>query len=241
MYHDPAVDPELVQMIGSTAGLSFDNERLHAELRKRIEDVEESRARIVAAEDDVRKRVGRDLHDGAQQRLVSLGLALRIIEDRANDNLDEETAQLLAEARSEAASAIDELRELSQGLYPTLLTDVGLEAAVRRLGDRAPMVVSISAPNRRFAADVEACAYFVTAEALTNAIKHSEAGQIQIEISESAGALSVQVRDDGVGGASLNGGSGIRGLADRVDAAGGTIDLSSDVNGTTITAVIPCE
>jgi signal transduction histidine kinase len=239
--HDPAVDRELVQMVGSAAALAFQNEQLHTELLARLAEVRESRARIVAAGDQARRRVERDVHDGAQQRLVSLGVALRVIEDRAGDGLDTNTRTLLAAAREEAAAAVDELRDLTQGLHPVLLSDAGLGAAIRRLADRAPMVVDVDVPDVRLPMDIEVCAYFVVAEALTNAAKHADADAVEIRVAVEDDVVAVRVQDDGVGGASTNGGSGLRGLRDRVEAIGGTLTVADgSPRGTRLEASIPC-
>lgn len=241
VVHDPAVDKELVEMIGSAAALAFQNEQLHSELLARLAEVQDSRARLVAAADDARRRVERDVHDGAQQRLVSLGMVLRLVEDRAGPRMDPQTLALLREARQEAATAVEELRDLTHGLYPALLTDAGLDAAVRRLADNAPMVVTVAVPSRRFAAEVEGCAYFVIAEALANATKHAEAADVQVHARVVDDEIALVVSDDGRGGATLNAGSGLRGLEDRVGAMGGRLSITSESGGgTKVEAWIPC-
>jgi signal transduction histidine kinase len=237
--HDPMLDDEIVQMVGSAAALTFQNEQLHAELRARVQEVEESRARIVTAADDARRQVERDVHDGAQQRIVSLGMALRVIEDRLRDGPDDVVRELLATARKEAAAAITDIRNLAHGLHPVLLTDGGLAPAVQRLADHSPLVVTVDIPEQRHPAGVEECAYYVIAEGLANAIKHADATEVEIRAVADGGHLVVTVVDNGTGGASLDAGSGIQGLRDRVDAVGGWLSIKDD-NGTRLEARISC-
>jgi signal transduction histidine kinase len=194
-------------------------------------------ARIVDAADDVRRRLERDLHDGAQQRLATVMLALGL----AGRTLTGDAAGLVAEARSELNRALAELRELARGIYPVLLTDAGLGAALASLADRCPVPAVISAvPEGRLSGAVERTCYFVVFEALKNVATHSRASRAEVVVREQGGRLSVQVSDDGVGGADP-GGPGLRGLADRVAAHGGRLRVRSKRGGgTRVMADLPC-
>jgi signal transduction histidine kinase len=238
---DPALgeEPRLVDSVGAAAALALDNERLEAELRARLEELRASRARIVEAGDTERRRLERDLHDGAQQRLVALALTLRLGRDRA---ADAEQRQLLDKALEELHTATRELRELARGIHPAILTDRGLAAAIDAVAGRAPVDVDlVGVPAERLPPPVEAAAYFVVAEALTNVARYADARQARVSVSERAGTLTVEVADDGRGGADLKGGSGLRGLADRVAALDGRLEVESPAGeGTTVRATIPC-
>jgi PAS domain S-box-containing protein len=198
--------------------------RLNAELHARLEELAASRARIVTAGDVARRRLERNLHDGAQQRLVTLSLSLRV----ARTKLDSDPAAAraaLAEATDELAFALDELRELARGLHPAILSERGLRAAVETLAGRVPVPVEIvDIPEERLPEPVEAAAYYLIAEALTNVTKYAQASTVRVHVVESDGSVLVEVSDDGVGGADPAGGSGLRGLADRVEALGGSLD-----------------
>ena len=174
LIHDPALmeQPELLGSVSAATRLALDNERLQAEVRAQLEDVRASRARIVAAGDAERRRVERDLHDGAQQRLVTLALALQLAQSQAGRS-DPALPATLDRATTELELALGELRELARGLHPTVLVEDGLAAAVESLADRSPVPVSVSAPDTRFAPELEATAYFVVAEALTNVAKYA--------------------------------------------------------------------
>ena len=213
--------------------------RLNAELRARLDDLAASRARIVTAGDVERRRLERNLHDGAQQRLVALSLALRL----ALARLDSDPAgarAMLTGAGDELALALDELRELARGLHPAVLTDRGLSAAVEALAARSPVPVEIEAiPQERLPAPVEAAAYYLIAEALANVTKYARASTVRVRVADADGRIVVEVSDDGVGGADPAGGSGLRGLADRVEALGGELEVSSPAGGgTTLRAVL---
>jgi len=213
---------------------------LSAELHDRLEDLAASRARIVTAGDVERRRLERNLHDGAQQRLVTLALSLRL----ALAKLDSDpilARDRLAAAAEELTLALQELRELARGLHPAVLTDHGLRAAVEMLADRAPFPVEIDeTPEERLPEPVEAAAYFLIAEALTNVAKYAHASVARISVSAGEGSVVVEVSDDGVGGADPSSGSGLRGLADRVEALGGSLEVSSpDGAGTALRAEIP--
>jgi signal transduction histidine kinase len=238
--HDPALDarPNLLTSVISAAGLAIEVERLRVEVRRRLAEVEESRARIVAVGDEQRRRLERDLHDGAQQRLVSLGLSLRDIQSRLPAG--SEAAGELDATVGELADAIGELRELARGVRPAGLDD-GLAAALRELAARSSLRTRVDATNERFDASIETTAYFVCSEALANTIKHARATQVSVSAARRNGSLKVSVCDDGIGGASLAGGSGLLGLSDRVAALGGTISIeSAPGQGTTVTAELPC-
>ena len=214
--------------------------RLNAELCARLEELAASRARIVTAGDVERRRLERNLHDGAQQRLVALSLSLRI----ALAKLDADPAgarAVLADAGDELALALAELRELARGLHPAVLSDRGLRAAVEMLAGRAPVPVEIAdIPDERLPAPVEAAAYYLIAEALTNVAKYADASTARIRVAARAGSVFVEVSDDGVGGADATAGSGLRGLADRVEALGGSLEVVSPAGaGTALLAEIP--
>ncbi|MEV4056399.1 sensor histidine kinase [Amycolatopsis sp. NPDC049688] len=232
-------DSRSIDALSAAAGLVLDNQRLTAELEQRLAEVRASRARLVAAGDEERRRLERDLHDGAQQRLVSVVLLLRMA-GRSGDGLPPEIRALLAGAVDELQTAITELRELARGIRPAILTEAGLVAAVRSLADRIPMEVALAVGTvPRLDAAVEATAYFVTSEALTNALKHARTERADVRIAVTGTELRVEVRDAGVGGADPEGGSGLTGLRDRVQALGGDLCVTSTPGGTTVTAVIP--
>jgi len=214
--------------------------RLNAELHARLEELAASRARIVTAGDVERRRLERNLHDGAQQRLVALALSLRMAMGKLD--ADPATARaILTEAGNELGLALDELRELARGLHPAVLTDRGLGAAVEMLADRAPLPVEIAdLPGERLPEPVEAAAYYLIAEAMTNVAKYAQASAVRVAVTARDGSLVVEVSDDGIGGADAAAGSGLRGLADRVEALGGTLTVSSPAAaGTTLRAEIP--
>ena len=208
--------------------------------RKRVDDdLRASRARLVRAEETARRALERNLHDGAQQRLVALSVALRLVETRIDSDPDA-AGKLLAGAQTELGHALEELRELARGIHPAVLTDRGLRAALETLAARAPFAVELAAPEERLSTDVEAAAYYVVAEALTNVAKYAHATSAQVTVRRDDGALTVTVTDDGVGGADPGKGSGLRGLADRVAVLDGTLAVDSPPNGgTTIRAELP--
>ncbi|QKV75710.1 sensor histidine kinase [Amycolatopsis sp. Hca4] len=233
-------DSRSIDALNAAAGLVLDNQRLTAELEQRLAEVRASRARLVAAGDEERRRLERDLHDGAQQRLVSVVLLLRMAGRRPGAELPPELRALLTGAVDELQTAITELRELARGIRPAILTEAGLVAAVRSLSDRIPMEVALTVGTvPRLDAAVEATAYFVTSEALTNALKHARTDHADVRIEVVGAELRVEVGDTGVGGADTDGGTGLAGLRDRVQALGGELDVASGAGGTTVTAVIP--
>lgn len=214
--------------------------RREAVERARAREIHDSRARIVAAADTERRRLGRDLHDGAQQRLVRVLLALRMAAAQCDADADADARALLEQAATETEGAISELRDLVNGVHPAILTTRGLGAAVESLALRLPLPATVRVTERRFDARLEAAAYFVVAEALTNVVKHADAEEVSVRVDERGGGLCIEVRDDGRGGADPGAGGGLRGLADRVAAFDGTLDVRSDPGGgTRLRAAIP--
>jgi signal transduction histidine kinase len=243
LIHDPTLLDRraLLHSAAAAARLALENERLHAELRAQLTELRASSARIVSAGDDERRRLERNLHDGAQQRLLSLGLALQLARARLGPDSDG-AADLLAEADAELRAALDELRDLAQGLHPALLTERGLGPALRSLAERSPVAVSIArVPSERLPAPTEAASYFLVSEALTNVAKYARASRVSVNVARVDSRLLIDVDDDGVGGADPARGSGLRGLADRVHALDGRLDLeSAPGHGTHVHAEIPC-
>jgi signal transduction histidine kinase len=242
IVHDRSVceDEELIRSVAVTAGLSIQNERLQAQLRARVEELRNSRARIVEAGTAERRRLERNLHDGAQQRLVALSLTLRLAQGRLHKDPDG-TEKLLSSAQEELGRALEELRELARGIHPAVLSDRGLRAALETLAGRSPVPVTLDGtPPDRLPAPVEAAAYFVVAEALTNVVKYAHASEARVTVSRRNGHAIVEVADDGVGGADPGRGSGLSGLADRIAALDGTLVLTSPAGaGTLLRAEIP--
>ncbi len=243
ILHDPALleDPGLVASVATAVRLTVENDRLQDEVRAQLAEVRASRARIVEATDAERRRIERNIHDGAQQRLVALSLALGRARNQIGPESDPALGTTLAEASEEVRSALAELRELAHGIHPAVLTQAGLEPAIRSLVDRAlmPTELRVDLPARLPDA-IEAAAYFVASEALTNAGKHAHAGSACVALAVIDGILVVEVSDDGCGGADPARGSGMRGLSDRVEAIGGTLEARSPAGGgTTIRASLP--
>ena len=225
----------LLEAAGSAASLAFQNAPLQAKLRAQLAELRASRARIVAAGDAERKRLERDLHDGAQQRLLAAELALQLLAD------DRGNGALLAEAQAELQAPLSELRELARGIHPAILSAGGLPSAVRSLADRAVLPVSLDVAEGRHPEPVESAAYFVVSEALANIAKHAHARSASVSVQRDNGRLIIQVRDDGRGGADDRSGTGLRGLADRVAALNGRLTVTSAPGaGTTVRAEIPC-
>jgi signal transduction histidine kinase len=237
--HDPALDdePQLVRAAGAAAALALQNQRLEADLRARIEELRTSRARLVEAGDTARRQIERDLHDGAQSRLVAVMLKLRLAQMKVEGS--PEAAELLDEAGTDLQASLEELRELARGIHPAILTDRGLAAALQALAERAPVPVSLSVDEVPRA--VEAAIYFVVSEGLANVAKYAGAASAAVTVRRGPSAVTVEIADDGVGGADMAAGSGLRGLADRVGALDGRIRLESPPGGGTILrAEIPC-
>ena len=226
----------LLEAAGSAARLALENARLQAELRAQLAELRASRARIVETADAERRRIERDLHDGAQQRLLALGLALQLLRDTSDDH------ELLTQAEAELQTALRELRDLARGIHPTILSEQGLGAAVRSLTDRASVPVRFEATDERYPASAETAVYFVVAEALTNIAKHAEARSAVVTLARRNGMLVVDISDDGRGGAVARAGGGLQGLADRVASAGGTLAVSSESGaGTALHVEVPCD
>ncbi len=243
LLHDPVLEhnAELVQSVCAAASLALENERLQAELRARLVELQASRARLVQATDAERRRIERDLHDGTQQRLVSIAMSLGLLETKLPAQAT--AAQpLVRETREALALTLAELRELTHGINPPLLTERGLPAALDELCRRAPLPTRLDLTlDRRLPDQVESAAYFVVSEALTNAAKHSHGSEIRVVAACAGQCLTVEIADDGIGGATAFGGSGLRGLADRVEALGGRLTVSSPPGrGTMLRAEIPC-
>jgi signal transduction histidine kinase len=243
MLHDAALDddPTLVRAVAATARMTIENERLQAEVRAQLEEVRASRARIVEFGDAERRRVERNLHDGAQQRLVSTLLALGIARSQVGATSEQEMAVALDEAAADLRLALVELRELARGIHPVILSEAGLGPALVSLAERSPIPVTVTAvPPERLPSRVEETAYYVASEALANAAKHAHATAVSISARWLEEVLLVEVDDDGVGGADPDG-SGLRGLADRAAALDGHLRVHSPHGkGTRITAELPC-
>ena len=232
---------EHVQAVGAAAALALENERLDAELRAKIDELRGSRERMLQIGLEERRRLERDLHDGAQQRLVSMALNIRLARAKLNeDPLAAE--QLLASAGDELESALEELRELARGIHPAVLTDRGLGTALQTLANRAPVPVELGElPDERLPEAVELAAYFVVAEALTNVAKYAEASHATVQVERHNGRVVVEVADDGIGGADPGRGTGLRGLADRLAVIEGRLEVESEQgHGTRVRARIPC-
>jgi signal transduction histidine kinase len=243
VLHNPATqrEPTLLSRVVEAGDLAIEIARLRVEVRRQLNEVRASRTRIVDATNEERRRIERDLHDGAQQRLVSIGLALRHAQHELACSSPAGAGRTLDGAVTEVELAIEELRELARGLPPAQL-DHGLRPALRELASRAPFPVEVHAAPERFAVGAEAAAYFIACEGLTNAIKHAGASKVVLEAGRQSGNLVVSVADDGIGGAAPTDGSGLSGLADRVIAQGGTLRIDSRRGaGTRLTAELPCE
>jgi signal transduction histidine kinase len=241
IVHDRAQDAGTVRAAGAATALLLENHRLDAELRARLVELQASRARLVEAADDERRRLERDLHDGAQSRLVALALNLRLARMKESDG--SETAALLDASIDELGVSLRELRDLARGIHPAVLSERGLEPAVRALAARAPVPVEVVGRTAgRLPAAVETAAYFVISEGLTNVSKYSHAERAMVRVERVDGRLVVEVSDDGIGGADAGDGSGLRGLSDRVAALSGTLEVSSPPGrGTRLRAHLPCQ
>ncbi|WP_067540682.1 sensor histidine kinase [Nocardia crassostreae] len=239
LVHDAATDdPGLLAAVRATAALALQHERLNIDLRDQLDEVRRSRERIVTAADTERRRIERNLHDGAQQRLVLAAILLR----RAHRAEDIETQRtLLTDSAVALGTAIAELRELAWGVYPPVLTERGLAAALQSLAERTPLPVRISGTlAERLPAAVEAAAYFLVAEAIANTIKHAGASEAEVRLEHDGESLRIAVADNGCGGATGTPGGGLDGLADRVTALGGSLTVASPAGGgTRLTATIP--
>jgi signal transduction histidine kinase len=205
------------------------------EIRRLERDLRRARVRALDAVDVERQRINRDLHDGAQQRLVALAMRLDVARQAGGGS-----SELLDEATAELRAAVAEVRDLARGLHPTILVEAGLGPAVEALAERATIPITVHAPTERFPAPVEAAAYFVVAEAIANTTKYAAASHVTVTVTTSVDGLRVAIRDDGKGGADPAGGSGLRGLTDRVAALGGRLRIDSPPGGgTTVQAELP--
>lgn len=237
----------VLEDLAAQAGLAMHNVLLTEELQQHARSLETqaielraSRERIVMAQDEQRRRIERDLHDGAQQRLIGLGLKLRMLQDSLNGASPVLTEQA-EQARSETTKALDELRDLARGLHPSVLTDEGLRSALEYLAERSPVRVTVACDDRRLSKTVEATVYFVVSEALANVSKYATASHVSVDVQVSDRSVNVEVRDDGIGGANTSNGTGLRGLADRVAALDGAFTVESPAGqGTLVRAEIPC-
>ncbi len=229
--------PRLVEAAGSAARLALENERLQVALRAQVAEVHASRARIIESADAARRRLERDIRHGAREQLLALRTGLH----QLTAHLDAEGRSLLTETQQELHLALAELRELALGIDPAILTDQGLDAAVRALAERAPVAVTVTGCGERLPAPVETAAYFLVSEALTNITKYAHATHAWVSLGRDNGHARIEVRDDGVGGANPTSGTGLRGLAERFNALDGKLSVDSPLGrGTTILAEIPC-
>ena len=243
LIHDPALqyNPGLVNSVCAAAGLTLDNERLQAELRARLVELQAPRARLVTAADEARRRIERDLHDGAQQQLVALRISLGLARQLVTNT--PEAADLLAQTEHQAAGALEELRELARGIYPPLLADLGLPAALEAQARKAALPVTIEAAGvGRYPREIEAAVYFCVLEALQNTAKYAHAAAARVTVGQDGHYLVFTVTDDGQGfdPATTPMGTGVQGISDRLSALGGTSDITSAPgHGTQITGRIP--
>jgi signal transduction histidine kinase len=242
LMHDPALleQPTLIEAACTAAALALQNERLTADLRARVIQLAESRRHVVQAAEAEWRRLERDLHDGVQQRLLSIPMALSVAESSLPPDAERARA-LIAEAKDTSLAVLDELRALSQGIHPTILTERGLDGAVRELALVAPVPVALTVDlPARLSAEIETTAYYVVAEALANVTKHADASRADVRIEQAGGRLVVEIADDGRGGADPDG-SGLRGLATRAEDNGGTLRVTSPLGGgTRVRAELPC-
>jgi signal transduction histidine kinase len=243
LIHDPALEdePELLEGVQAAAGIALENARLHAELRARLEELRGSRARIVEAAQHERQLLERNLHDGAQQRLIALSLDLSLLEGRTDG--DTEVKAGLDAARREIAASLVELREISSGLHPAVVSGHGLGVALEQLAARAPVPVTLTVDvEGRVPEPLEVAAYYVISESLVNVAKHAQASTARVDVRKERDELVLEVVDDGVGGADSERGTGLRGLADRVESLDGRLRVwTPRGGGTRVRAEIPCK
>jgi signal transduction histidine kinase len=236
-----AEEPELVEAVSAAAGIALENGRLEAELRARLRELQGSRSRVVEAQQNERRRLERNLHDGAQQRLVALALELGLLAEHADN--DPDTQDRLKHARSELAESLDELRDIARGLHPAVVSGHGLAVALESLAAATPFEVQLQTDGLpRLPEQLEVAAYYVVSESLTNAAKHAHADRVTVEAGITDDTLMVEIVDNGIGGADSERGTGLRGLADRIEALNGRLRVWSPVGkGTRVRAEIPCE
>jgi len=242
LLHDPALkdEPALLEAVTAAAGIAIDNGRLHAELSARLQELRGSRVRVIEAGQKERQRLERDLHDGAQQRLIALSLELSRLEGRLDG--DPDTSAGLDQARREISISLDELRAVARGIHPAVVSGHGLQVALEQLAARAPVPVRLNvAVEGRIPEHLEVATFYLVSESLTNIGKHAEATAATVDVGRVNGQLVVEIADDGVGGADTERGSGLRGLADRVEALEGRLRVwSPSGRGTRLRAEIPC-
>jgi signal transduction histidine kinase len=243
LVHDPALreEQELLDAVTAAAAIALRNGRLQAQLRATVVELHGSRARVLEAGRRERQRLERDLHDGAQQRLVALSLSLGMLQTRLDG--DAVAAGLLAAARTEITTSLSELRDLARGLHPAVVTAHGLAVALESLAARAPVPLrlTVDLADRHGDEAIEVAAYYVVCEGLTNIGKHAHAKSATVDVTEEDGTLIIEVADDGRGGADAERGSGLRGLADRVEAHGGRLRVWTPAGGgTLVRAELPC-
>ena len=244
LVHDAALleDPGLVGAVAAAVRITIDNDRLHADLADQLAELAESRARIVDATDAERRRIERDLHDGAQQRLVTVALALRLAETRLDHESDPALRNVLGQAVKELGEAISELRDLARGVHPAILSESGLAAALESLADRSAMPLRLHVDLvHEPPSSIAATAYFAVCEALANVAKHANASDVEVRADDRDGRIVIVVTDDGVGGAEIAAGTGLRGIGDRVATVGGTLRVVSPAGcGTRFEVELPC-
>jgi len=242
LIHDASLDdePELLAAVGAAAGIALENGRLQVELRARLVELAGSRARVVEASQKERQRLERNLHDGAQQRLVALSLELSLLEKQVAG--DEDARVRLEQARQEVAVSLDELRAVARGLHPAVLSGHGLEVALQSIAAQASVPVQLTVLlENRLPEQVEVAAFYVVSESLANIAKHAAATSASINVARSDSVVVIEIVDDGVGGADSERGSGLRGLADRVEALGGKLRVwSPSGGGTRLRVEMPC-
>jgi signal transduction histidine kinase len=233
-------EPELVEAVSAAAGIALENGRLEAELRARLQELQGSRTRVVEAQQNERRRLERNLHDGAQQRLVALALELGRLAEQTET--DAATQERLKVARSEVAQSLTELRDVARGLHPAVVSGHGLAVALESLVAVTPLEVQLRADRLpRLPEQLEVAAYYVVSESLTNAAKHAQASRASVEVGVTDDTLIAEIVDDGIGGADSERGTGLRGLADRVEALNGRLRIwSAAGHGTRVRAEIPC-
>jgi signal transduction histidine kinase len=239
LVHDPSVldDPGLREAVSSAARLAAANARLTAEVRAQVTELQESRRRILEAGEEQRRGLERRLRGGAQERLERVAERLRALRLAASSEI---ASERIARSETQLGRSLEELQRLAHGLHPRVLSEAGLAGAIASLAEQAPVTVEVLTPVPQLPVDVEAVAYFVCSEALANIAKHAGASRVSVSVTIGDGRVSVLIEDDGVGGADPARGTGLSGLADRVEARGGTLEVESPVgSGTRLAAEIP--
>jgi signal transduction histidine kinase len=243
LIHHPSLadEPQLLDAVTAAAGIALENGRLHAELNARLDELRGSRRRVIEAGQEERQRLERNLHDGAQQRLIALSLELGFLEECVA--ADPEVSRRVDRARREIALSLEELRDVARGIHPAVVTGHGLAVALESLAARAPVPVRLRVDlDGRMSERLEVAAYYVVCEGLANVAKHARATSAMVAVAREGRQLVVEVVDDGVGGADTERGSGLRGLADRVEALEGRLRVWTPLGrGTRVRAEMPCE